>query len=416
MRKLLCTVLSSLIVLLLAFSSRPRAAAMAVPAAREDPRLGRALVFPGGGFQFAIFLGMLDALEAHGERPDLVIGTCGGAVAAAIATTIGSSAERRAFVESYEFFQILRSAAVRDAGLPRVLARLWDLNRPPYFASGLPNVFTDTLVYVPPRLPTPQLDKPFGASGIRAVIVAARVGFQPADVGMRWNGQKLYQQVFFTDPDTARSLRGFESPIARLFPDSAVSSETDVIPGLRPSVASRMGITDPFYVNPVLLEDGHYYLTGAIDLYPVETAQRLAKSVLMPFRSGFKSFVERKAVQNTFGYDNNTRLRYITSGFTARWIDTSDVERLYDRHGFDPRFHLWSLSVKSGVPESYERYRQGVRAQWEYGRARASEALKQPENSNAHIRVMDDSNTTRELRCRLGRENCQEPFPPGPNT
>ena len=416
MRKLLSLLLVALSVLPLACTPGVRPDWMVVRGPREGSRFERALVFPGGGFQFAMFLGMLEGLESHGERPDVIIGACGGAVAAAIATTIARSAERRAFIESEDFFRILRSATMEKARLASVLAKLWHLNWRRWSGDGLPNVFTGTLVHLPPQLPLPELDRPFGASGIRAVIVAARVGFQPKDVGAPRDGRKLYRQVFFTDPDTGLSLRDLESPIARLFPDSAVQVPTEVLPDQRPGVAARLSIADPFYLNPVPLDDGYYYLTGAIDLYPLETAQGLAKKIWMPFPSGFKTFPEQKAIQNTFDYDNNRRLQYVTSGFAARWIDISDVGGLYAEHGFDPRFDVWSLSVKTGVPESYEVYRRSVRAQWEYGRQRAIEALREPENGKRHIRVMDDTKTTREVRCTLGRENCREPFHPAPNT
>jgi len=415
MRRFLCLLFMSLGVAPFSCAPGPRVEPIALPAHGTPPRFERVLVYPGGGFQFAMFLGMLDGLESQGERPDVVIGSCGGAVAAAIATTIGSSAERKAFVESPAFFRVLRSATVEDTGLGAVLGRLWSLNWHQWFGDRVPDVFNGTLVSLPARVPVPVLDRPFGASGIRAVIVAARVKFQPAEVGNPRNGRKLYQEVFFTDAETAGDLGGFDSPIARLFPESAVGGATEVIRDRHPGEAARVSITDPFYLNPVALDDGHYYLTGAIDLYPVEVAQRLAKRILMPFPSGFKSFAERKAIKNTFDYDNTRRLQYVTGGSVARWIDISDADRLYAEHGFDPRFHVWSLSVKSGVPEGYEEYRRAVQAQWAYGRERAIQALREPENSKAHIRVLDDTNTTPDIRCQVRREACQGPLLPGSN-
>ncbi len=410
MRRRSLWILAVLIGLPAASPPRGRAETITIPAPAEDPRLERVLVFPGGGFQFAMFLGMLDGLASQGERPDVVIGTCGGSVAAAIATTIPSSADRLAFLESVEFFRVLRGASLQNGGLASVLARLWRLSRAGSSADGVPDLFGDTLLSLPPRVPANELERPFASSGIRAVILAGRAGFQPAEVGRPRDGRKLYRQVFFTDPGTAALLAGLQSPIARRFPDSAVELETAVIRDRPPSVAARVGITDPFYVNPVRLDDGHYYLTGAIDLYPLETARHLGKKVYMPFPSGFKSFVERKAIQATFGYDNNERLREVTSGSVARWIDISDAEHMYDQHGFDPQFHLWSLSARARVPASYDEYRRRIRAQWEYGRQRALQAVGQPPQSQTHIRVMDDNNTSREARCRLGREDCQEPF------
>lgn len=385
-------------------------ASQPAPSAGRDARFARVLVFPGGGFQFAMFLGMLDALESQGRRPDVVIGTCGGGIAAAIATAIPTSAERRALVESEEFFRLLGRVKMGNTSLFSALARVWYMHRIGWFSDSLPNIFTETLLSVPPELSLPALDRPFASSGMRAVIIAARLAFGPSDAGKPRRGRKVYRQVYFTDPDTAQLLRGLQSPIAQLYPDSAVELETAVDERQLPMVAARLGVTDPYYVNPIALADGQYYLTGAIDIQPLETAHRLGREVFIPFSAGSGRSVERRAFLSTFQYDFNVRLRHGTSGQATYWIDTSDSAMMHDEYGFDPRLDVFSLSVKMRIPERFEEYRQKIRGQWEYGWQRAMEALGRPENSKAHIRMMDDTNTNRDVRCRLRPDECQEPI------
>ena len=44
----------------------------------------RAVVFSGGGSRFAVYGGIFSAMKDMGYEPDLIIGSCGGAMAASI--------------------------------------------------------------------------------------------------------------------------------------------------------------------------------------------------------------------------------------------------------------------------------------------------------------------------------------------
>ncbi|HEX7988139.1 MAG TPA: hypothetical protein VF616_31830 [Duganella sp.] len=71
------------------------------------------MVLAGGGFRFGYYLGMHAAAIDAGRAPDLLLATCGGAVAGAIIAGLPDTAARKAWLGSrrmYEFLGDLRSS------------------------------------------------------------------------------------------------------------------------------------------------------------------------------------------------------------------------------------------------------------------------------------------------------------------
>jgi patatin-like phospholipase len=369
----------------------------------QSQRAERAIIFPGGSFQIAIFLGMLEAAEEAGKAPDVVVGTCGGAIAAAIAHLIPTSAERKAFIESEEFVDRLRTIRLKQTSLFHVIGmlyRMWATHLPGN--DRAPDLFKDTLLSAPRDFGLEKLTGPFRGSGIRAVIVSGRLLYGPEEVGKDREERKLFQEVFFTDVATAELLRGLPSFIAASFPDSSLLPLTDVILEVTPMIAARAGVADPHYLAPISI-NGHYYMTGAIDLYPLEVGKQLAHSVMMPFSDGFDTIVEQNATFSAYRYDNNERLRRVTQDYADHWVDISDQGEIYARYGFNPRVSYKRFTLVSGLPEQHSEYVSRMRALWEYGKERMREALQTPENGKEHIRNMNSRNTFFELRRALGR-------------
>jgi hypothetical protein len=73
--------------------------------AQPDERYERCMVLAGGGFRFGYYLGMHAAAVDAGQEPDLLLATCGGAVAGAIIRNLPDSAARKAWVASPQLYQ-----------------------------------------------------------------------------------------------------------------------------------------------------------------------------------------------------------------------------------------------------------------------------------------------------------------------
>ncbi|MCB0393756.1 MAG: patatin-like phospholipase family protein, partial [Bdellovibrionales bacterium] len=250
-----------------------------------------ALVLNGIGLDFGIHMGMIDALEDLGQKPDVLIGTCGGSVSAGIHQAFPDRNERLQFIASPEMHNFVTAPYEVSEDNPKMgklkylklafksFLRQWKLsnrvlNYFPYKMANLPQEA------IPERVGGPIQ----GANGIKYITLAARTDLTPENIkGAKIKGQKYYDEVLFTDPETAPVLENYLSPIGLYFPESLVRTETIVKSDQPFSVAIRMGVSDPYVFEPGILDDGRY-LTGSINLNPVELVKNKEKKVTFGLR------------------------------------------------------------------------------------------------------------------------------------
>ena len=347
-----------------------------------------AMVFSGGSLQVALFLGMLEGAQSLGVKPDLIIGSCGGSFAAAIAQVIPTHEERLRFIQSSEFQEYLRSPEpTQYAETMSFLKLLAGVNYRRYISDLLPPLFDQFMFYVPLNTSFPGFNQHFAEDrGVRVIMVATRLGFGPKAVeeGGVYGSSKPFQEVFFTDAGVAPLLENFQSPIAALYPESAVQLSTDVLLGHSLDAAARASIADPYLINPAKIGE-EYFMTGALDLYPIEVARTVAHHVIMTYEEDYGSIVEIPIMAGTMRYPSNDRLHQVQDQFATYWIDRSDASQIRDQIGFIPGLHDGKISL--GVPADRQDYRTRTQAQWDLGKARAIEAIQgKGYNDQSHIR------------------------------
>ena len=69
----------------------------------------RAVIFSGGGSRIAVYGGIFSALKNMGCTPDLIIGSCGGAIAAAIINSFETDIEIKEYMKSLELYNFIKS-------------------------------------------------------------------------------------------------------------------------------------------------------------------------------------------------------------------------------------------------------------------------------------------------------------------
>ena len=67
-------------------------------------RYQQCMVMAGGGFRFGIYLGLYAAARDAGQAPDLVLASCGGAIAAALIHREPDVARQKAWLASPEMY------------------------------------------------------------------------------------------------------------------------------------------------------------------------------------------------------------------------------------------------------------------------------------------------------------------------
>ena len=290
----------------------------------------RALVLAGGGFKFMYEFGVYDALLDRGWKPDVIITTCGAAVVGAMIHGVPDRTERLAMLQSPVMLEAFRAFKLKRGGfrdIERLIRKLsryqtgWQTN-----SDVVPDLF-NLAFFDDDSIPLPFWHKPFTdrrPDDPHIVVVGATAAFTPDEVETPRRGRKLYHETYFTDPEIAKLIEGFQSPIAQAYPNSAVALDTKVFTDFSVGDAAAISIRDPFLMKPLRRGD-QYFTGGNIDLYPLELARHLASEVVMTFNTGMVDF-ELLAIDVTLGYNMNDRLRTITGRDVDHWVDATGIK------------------------------------------------------------------------------------------
>lgn len=362
------------------------------------------MVLAGGGFRFGYYLGMHAAAVDAGQEPDLLLATCGGAVAGAIIRNLPDSAARKAWLASpqmYEFFRGLRSGprATPLRALAGIALRRMNGAR----AARIPDLFNDYLFEIPPVLPLPPEPMPpsgamsaaattpppapehlaatalapasatASAIGPALAIVGGRLLFGPDEAGQLRQGRAIYRVTLFGDERIAALAAGQSSAIGRDGWTDAVAHDLAIDTTMPLADAARISIADMVYFR-CQSAGGADYTGGAIDLFPIELARCLARHVTMEMKQSYDQLTAIPALRAVFGIDANARLRHVHGQPSDVWIDTSDVSQALRGTGIQKRIAWRANRVQLVAPATYERYVADVETQWQYGYQRAQEA------------------------------------------
>lgn len=337
----------------------------------------RCMVMSGGGFRFGIYLGMYAAACECGRAPDLLLASCGSAIAANIISSLPDDAQRKAWLSSpemYRFWGELKS--VQHAGILSTLARAAKRKLSRRNAAQIPDLFGDYLFEVPPHFPQPPM--PVGQPAVAVAIVGGKLLYREQEVGQPRGRRKLFAETLFCNSRSAALLTGMTSPLSDpRWGDHAVADTllTDVDTPIH--IAARISISDMFYF-PCHPHGGEHYIGGVVDLFPLEVARRLAEEVMIEFKQSFDQMFSIPAWRAVLGLDGNQRLRYVNGQPVDIRVDTSDVTFALAQQSAQKKLDWRGNRIRLIMPESYETYVQYMDAQWQYGYARGLEACSQP--------------------------------------
>ena len=343
------------------------------------------MVMAGGGFRFGYYLGMYAAAVDSGNKPDLLLASCGGAIAAAVIQALPDDAQRKAWISSpamYQFLCGLQStpkAAIGRSFVHAVKRRLTAKR-----AHLIPDLFGDYFFDIPAQLPLPR---PQSAPAVAVAIVGGKMLFSKDEVGQPRKQRKLFAETVFGDARTAALLAGMSSPLSEpKWGDNAIAPELLTDTSMPIGDAVRISISDMFYFRCHAHQASHY-TGGVVDLFPIELAKRLAQRVIMELKAPFSQALAIPAWRTVLGVDGNQRLRHVHGQFADVWIDASDVERVFHKRGMQKQVSWTRNRFRLLMPARYETYLAHVEEQWQYGYQRGLEAFAKPEaNHKQHMR------------------------------
>jgi hypothetical protein len=378
----------------------------------QAPKYKRCMVFAGGGFRFGAYLGMYAAACDLGKAPDVLLASCGGAIAAAIIQSLPDNDARKAWACSAAMYQFWCDVQpTPKAAIGRVL---WHsaLRR---FASGyaaiVPDLFQDYMFIAPERLPLPTLEEhdsthlrfcpPAGTASFNekwagrpaVVIIGAKLLYQPAEVGQPRAGRKLLAECVFGPPNIHALLAMQQAALSPSpWQESSVARALCLISDASLPQAVRISTADMFYL-PKQHFAGESYSGGAVNLFPIELAQALAEQVVMEFKAPLDRNFALPAWRSVLGIDGNARLRQVHAQFADVWIDTSDIRVALRTQQVQKMLHWRRNRIQLRPPATHALYVEQMLAQWQYGYERAREAFaRNTPNDQSRMRSVNRHN------------------------
>ncbi len=315
----------------------------------------RSLILPGGGLKMAMHLGSYHAMLQSGLEPDLIVGTCGGGLTAAIIEMFpGQPGKQLEYLLSHEVHDdLLKIKTTRHAKLLNVL---WLILSSEF--QGRKQYYINKFV-----LNVPQNLGIFDQNGFspKSREKAFATIIQSSELLKKEKSD--FSQVFFTDLNTAELLEGFESTLGK-----NVIKETVVISDFLLKDAVRASITDPFLMSPFNKED-RYFMTGAVDVLPFELTAALSSETFFFYKNDLQSLLDR-FFKATFGFkmmDKVNRQRDQKSDLVIDSIFGTNAV-------IDPGLVLFA-GIITKVPENYDRYREIMLRQYQISLKRSLEIL-----------------------------------------
>jgi predicted acylesterase/phospholipase RssA len=325
----------------------------------------RCLVMAGGGFRFAYYLGIHAALQRIDKTPDLLLASCGGAIAAAIIQALPDETSRRAWVESPDMYAFWRGLQPNpNATLATTLsgaARRW-LNKD---VRTIPDLFEDYLFDIPVKLPLPNGMQYAGKPAV--AIIAGELLFDRGEVGQQRGDRKLFAETVICEQAAATLLKDMQSAMH----SDAWGANTIAAPLLTDTnmpitEAARASICDMFYFQCHTWQ-GKHYIGGALDLFPIEIARQLADQVVMELKGPYDNIFAIPALRAVFGTDGKRRLDYVLAQSADQWVDTADMERMLNNPSVRKRIAWKRNRVELVPPATYQVYVAMIDAQWQFG-------------------------------------------------
>ena len=340
----------------------------------------RCLVLAGGGGRLGVHLGTHAAACEAGLAPDVVLGTCGGALVAALVHVQPDPGLQLDWLSGPGMHRFWCAVRAREpAGLGRAAAGLARRLLDPRRAPRVPDLDADALFEA--AGPWPDWAWRDDGAGPDAVLLGARLAYDRADIGDLRAGRALFAPVAIGPARATALLR--DAPAATgtgahagsaVAPTIAVAGPAEL--GLADAV--RVSMTDMVYLPPAGA-GGARWLGGAVDLMPVELAARLAAEVWIDRKDPIPRWTMAPAWRAVLGIAADQRQREVDAAPVALRIDHRGLGRalpdavLHRRLAFGAGAPWPRLGLRACADAGD--YRRVVHAQFDEGRRRARAAL-----------------------------------------
>ncbi|MGO2340247.1 MAG: patatin-like phospholipase family protein [Psychrobacter sp.] len=386
----------------------------------------RVQLFSGGGSRFGYYLGSYAALVEHDLKPDMIIGTCGGSLAAYLVKLASDPKDLQELMYSRELYSVIKAIrhvtpdeagkrakirymthALKRLGLSRKASKAQQHRQADSYARLLDELQQLAMFRIDNEEQWLDELSSFASSGQsdfnanhttpEIAIIASRLYSMPFDSNMAdalANDNLKLQELLFAPLRLADYLSDLPaeqltSPAhafasERIHPPVKLLTQWDIQSVVRASMA------DMYYLPPTHITKLGWCLGGVINLTPIELACQLAETVFAETKDGYDAWLAAPAIKRVFGFDPNARLAAVHSyqsksalsksepskSTQPHWLPFADNAQQLTGQNVHKRFNLQQMTVEL-IHADYDGFVQQMQAQWQYGYQRTIDYIQQ---------------------------------------
>lgn len=339
----------------------------------------RCMVFAGGGFRFGAYLGMHAAATDAKKKPDILLASCGGAIAAALIHALPDEEARKDWLCSRQMYDYCRQVhSTPHAVLHRVLLRAAQRRFSSQLAPVVPDIFSEYL-FEPPdtEIPLPPVAPYSGQAAL--AIIGAKLLFGSSEIGHARGARKLFAETIFASPRVQHLLACATSALARSAWHASAVALGLCFESVYPLASAVLISTADVIYFPAVSHLGQFYSGGAVDLFPIEIAKQLATEIIMELKAPLDQSFAQPAWRSVYGIDGNARLRQVQQNHAKIgndvWIDTRDIRLQLRTEQVQKRMDWRTGRIRLVAAKTHVEFVAQMQAQWRYGYQRATAAF-----------------------------------------
>lgn len=345
-------------------------------------------MFSGGGSRLGYYLGSYAALVVQNRAPDVIVGSCGGSIAAWLVSQTPEPERLFRLMTSAAFYRAMQTVcAPRTVGLDawfQAAWRVWQTQNPARLqkihaqdtAQSLQAHLRQYALFQSPKLPEMWLNEvadfaltlPCAQKRVAPdiVIAASRMRDLP-------NNTLSVQQVWFAPPKVARFWQNCPPPCgAAHHANWRIEPQAHVCADFAPMAAVAASICDMYYQAPIYVDKVGWTLGAVLDLQPIEVVCHLADTVWAEHKPPYSALAQA-AILRVFGTNAQQRhaetARFQSADTVIHRLPFADNAAALRGNYAAKRWDWRSGSLKMDLGD-YAHFVKTMSAQWEYGYAR----------------------------------------------
>lgn len=298
-----------------------------------------ALIFAGGGLRFGYYLGIYQAYYEHYQKPpELIIASCGGAIALSILTLCPNPIKAQDFFSSYACYQMLcriqsrKSQSLNAYAMPALKRylkhQLAFINHQSLLSQkNYQSLYNQALFEIDNETHQPLFCADnfikecgqYNDTPLNFIIVLSQIN--------KINQQYQFQEYLFcSNGEIKNQLLNSDiySPLSA-YNSVRIQKQMAIDDNLPIDMAMRASMADMYYLTPISYQDKLLF-GGVLDLMPIEITNTVSNHIFIDDKPNYDKYLAIPAIKNIFGFNANDRLKDLKQNTNPNihWLPMSD--------------------------------------------------------------------------------------------